>query len=91
MSKISQDLAEIKQAITNNKRVLNFEEACQYLGYSSSYLYKLTSAGIVPFSKPNGKKIFFDRELLDSWLLGNASPGKEKREVTVSNYITTHQ
>ena len=71
------------------KRVLTFSEACQYLGYKSGYLYKLTSAGIIPFSKPRGKNLFFDREKLDEFLLGNASQGKEKREIQADTYVST--
>lgn len=55
-----------------NKRVLSLEEACAYLGYKKSYVYKLISAGILPHSKPNGKKLYFDREKLESWMLSNA-------------------
>ena len=44
-------------------RVLTFEQGCNYLGYAKSYVYKLTSSGILPYSKPNGKSIFFDREI----------------------------
>jgi len=51
--------------------ILSFEQGCELLGYKKSYVYKLTSAGILPFSKPNNKKIFFDREKLEAWILGN--------------------
>lgn len=51
------------------KRVLTIDEACEYLGYKKSYLYKLTSAGIIPHSKPNGKSIFFSLEKLENWML----------------------
>jgi excisionase family DNA binding protein len=54
-----------------NKRVLSFEEGCQYLGYKNSYVYKLTSAGVLLYSKPNGKRIYFDRILLKEWMLSN--------------------
>ena len=33
-------------------------------------IYKLTGSGAIPFSKPNGKKIFFEKEKLDNWILG---------------------
>ena len=55
-----------------NKRVLSLEEGCQYLGYKKSYVYKLISAGKIPYSKPNGKKIYFDRGKLEDWMLSNA-------------------
>jgi excisionase family DNA binding protein len=53
------------------KRILNMDEACAVLGYKKSYLYKLTSCGVIPHSKPNGKKIFFDRETLEKWIMRN--------------------
>lgn len=71
------------------KKVLSFEEGCQYLGYSKSYVYKLTSQNILPFSKPNGKKIFFEREKLEAWMLGNASDGIAEREINAATYQTT--
>ena len=73
------------------KKVLTFEQGCEYLGYSKSYVYKLTSAGILPFSKPNGKSIFFDREKLEAWMLSNASPCSLEKEIAAATYITTRK
>lgn len=55
------------------KRVLNIDEACEFLGYKKKTIYSFTSLGIIPYSKPNGKKLYFDRELLEKWMLSNAS------------------
>ena len=74
-----------------NNRVLTFEQGCAYLGYAKSYVYKLTSAGILPYSKPNGKSIFFDREKLEAWMLSNANSSHEEKQVQASTYVTTHQ
>ena len=73
-----------------NNRVLTFEQGCSYLGYAKSYVYKLTSAGILPYSKPNGKSIFFDREKLEAWMLSNANIGSAEREINAATYVTTH-
>jgi len=40
-------------------KVLTFEQGCRYFGYSKSYVYKMTSAGILPFSKTKRKKYIF--------------------------------
>ena len=72
-----------------NNKVLSFEQGCEYLGYAKSYVYKLTSAGILPFSKPNGKKIFFDREKLEAWMLGNANKSHEEMQIDAATYQTT--
>lgn len=71
-------------------RVLTFEQGCEYLGYAKSYVYKLTSAGILPYSKPNGKSIFFDREKLEAWMLSNASSSTEEKRTEAETYINTH-
>jgi len=71
----------------DNKRVLNFDEACQYLGYKKSYVYKLTSAGVLPYSKPNGKRIYFDRILLEEWMLSNANPSLAEKMRTAKSYV----
>jgi excisionase family DNA binding protein len=71
-------------------RVLNFSQACKYTGFSESYMYKLTSAGKIPHSKPLGKTLFFDREKLDAWLLSNGTSSNEQKESAAATYITTH-
>jgi excisionase family DNA binding protein len=80
--KIEERLDRIERLIISNKKVLTFDEACDYTGLSRSYLYKLTSSGVIPHSKPNGKVIFFDKEKLNKWLLKNArkSAGEIKEE-----------
>jgi excisionase family DNA binding protein len=47
---------------------LTFKEACAYLGYAPSYLYKLTYRKIIPHYKPTGKMIFFSKNELDEWI-----------------------
>ena len=55
----------------NLKEMLNFSEGCKFLNLSASYLYKLTSRGDVPHYKPEGKKIYFNREELIEWMKRN--------------------
>ena len=73
----------------DNKRVLSFDEGCQYLGYKKSYVYKLTSAGILPYSKPNGKRIYFDKELLEEWMLSNANSSLAEKMRAANAYIVS--
>jgi len=75
----------------SQNRVLTFEQGCQYLGYAKSYVYKLTSAGILPYSKPNNKSIFFDREKLECWMLSNASKSLAEKQIEAATYVSTHQ
>ena len=70
---IEQQIAEIKEFIAKltlvNREVLNLSDAAIYAGISKSYLYKLTSARLIPFYRPATKLIFFKREEIDSWRL----------------------
>ena len=70
-----------------SKEVLNFNDACSYLELSSSHLYKLTSNGMVPFYKPNGKKIYFRRTELDSWLLRNRTDSQSEIDQRAADYL----
>jgi excisionase family DNA binding protein len=69
------------------KQVLNFAEAAKYLELSHSHLYKLTSSGTIPFYKPNGKKLYFNRAELDEWLLRNRNSTKAEIEQRAADYL----
>jgi excisionase family DNA binding protein len=84
-------LEAIEKALSENKTVFTPKEAAKYIGISQSTLYKMTSAGILPFSKPNGKLIYFSKAGLDRWLLSNGTKSGEQKESEASTYITTHQ
>jgi excisionase family DNA binding protein len=68
-------LTEIAQKLDEQnllqKTTLNFNEACKYLDVSPSHLYKLTSTKQVPHFCPQGKKLYFRRDELDTWLQRN--------------------
>jgi excisionase family DNA binding protein len=74
-----------------SKRVLSFDEGVQLLGIAKSTVYKMTSAGLIPFSKPNGKLIYFDREKLENWMLSNARTSHEEKQIEAATYVSTHK
>jgi excisionase family DNA binding protein len=53
-------------------RPLNFKEACAYLGFAPSYLYKLTYRKVIPHYKPTGKVLFFSKCELDEWIFAKS-------------------
>lgn len=69
------------------KEVLNFSEAAIYLEVSHSHLYKLTSTGSIPAYKPNGKKLYFNRHELDTWLLSNKQVSTSELEQQANEYL----
>ncbi|WP_345004353.1 helix-turn-helix domain-containing protein [Snuella lapsa] len=68
---ILERLDRLEKLLIGQKEVLTFDEASDYTGISRSYLYKLTSSGKIPHSKPNGKMLFFEKKRLVDWLLQN--------------------
>ncbi len=53
------------------KPILTAKEMATYMGIKLSTLYKMTHNNILPFSKPNGKMIFFDRVEVEDWMRSN--------------------
>lgn len=87
---ILKEVQELKKLIFEQnmlqKEVLNFNEAAIYLEVSHSHLYKLTSTGTIPAYKPNGKKLYFNREELNKWLLTNRQASISDIEEEVSQF-----
>ena len=61
--------AEIESTATIRK-IMSLTDFCEYTGLTRQTAYKLTSAQKVPHSK-RGKRLYFDREKVDAWLLEN--------------------
>lgn len=84
--KILEQLDWIEKMLGASKKVLSFDEACQYSEISRSYMYKLTARGEIPFSKPRGKLIYFEKEKLDQWLLSHPSKSRDEIKNEAVNY-----
>lgn len=82
--KLADKLDELKIL---QKTVLNFEEACSYLSISQSHLYRLTSQKLIPHFCPQGKKLYFKRDEIDTWLLRNRRYSADEIEKKAIDYI----
>ncbi len=91
LQEINSRLNNIEQALLSVKTVLTFDEVAAYTGLSKSYLYKLTSAGLIPHSKPNGKQLFFEKNAIDIWLLRNEVKTNDVLDKEASTYVVTKQ
>jgi len=83
---ILERLDRLERLLIAYKEVLTFEETCDYTGISRSYLYKLTAAGNIPHSKPNGKLIFFEKKKIVRWLLQNERSSTQEMEDQAAAY-----
>ncbi len=50
------------------EKPLTLDEAAVYLDVAKSTLYKLTSANKIPHYKPRGKRVYFTKGELNTWL-----------------------
>lgn len=70
LQQIQQDKGNAQPHPNNARKIMSLTEFCEYAGLSKQTVYKLTSAQKVPHSK-RGKRLYFDREKVDAWLLEN--------------------
>lgn len=59
----------IRNELKDKTRVITFNDVMAMTGFSKSYLYKLVAQHKIPYGKPSGRKLFFDRERVEEWLL----------------------
>lgn len=60
------------------KEILNLQEAAKFLGIAKSTFYKMTHQGTIPFNKPFGKLIFFEKATFLEWGRGAKSKLEEE-------------
>lgn len=73
------------------KNVLTIDDAAVLTGMSKSHIYKLTCSRQIPFYKPSGKVLFFDREELEGWLKQNRVTPEYEAEQQAIGYVMTHK
>ena len=88
---IEERIEELENLIYLSKNVLSFEEASRFLNLSKSYLYKLTSAGVIPHYKPQGKMIYFEKTALEEWLRQNPVKTQEQIALEAQKYLLAHK
>ena len=68
-------LEYLKKVETNSllaaKKVLNIDDVAALTGLSKSHLYKMTCRKEIPYYKPNGKLVYFDRAEVEAWMKQN--------------------
>lgn len=69
------------------KEMLTLEEASSFLGVKKSQLYKMTHTFAIPFFKPNGKMVYFDKSDLLEWLRSNRIMSKVQTQEAAREYL----
>jgi excisionase family DNA binding protein len=61
-------ISTLENMIYQTKEIFTLEEAALYIGVSRSQMYRLTHLHMIPFYKPSGKLVFFEKSELNKWL-----------------------
>ena len=76
--------------VATQPKPLTLKEAAEFLDFSRSYLYRLTSQGRVPHYKPEGKLVYCDSSELVDWLKRNRNRTQEETEEKAASYIVNN-
>ncbi len=66
--KLQHRLQIVENVLFAGKEVLTLEEAAIFLGMTKSAMYKMTHKQVIPFYRPNGKMVYFEKSELLAWL-----------------------
>lgn len=91
MENFQNEIKELKKLLLesnlNSKELFNVDDATLYLNISKSCLYKLTSRREIPFYTPGGKKIYFKKSEIDTWVFNSRVESVNDTENEVERYL----
>ena len=88
MEKFIEQLNRIERnTLLAAKNVLTFDDVALLTGLSKSHLYKLTSTHQIPYYKPSGKNIYFDRKEVEDWLRQNRANTEQEAQSGAAAFL----
>ena len=78
----------LENILKDAKQVLTLEEAALFMGISKSSLYKMTHKHELPFFRPNGKLIYFEKAELLKWMRQNRVMTEAETKEAATEHIT---
>ena len=73
------------------KNVLSFDDVKLLTNLSGSSLYKLTCGRLIPYYKPGGKMIYFDRIEVEDWMRKNRIATVDEIEQVATCSVATNK
>jgi excisionase family DNA binding protein len=90
-NQIIEMLARIERySLLAAKNVLTIDDVVLLTGLSKHHIYKLTCKNQIPFYKPNGKQVYFDRREVEDWMKQNRHDTQEEAEQKAAAYMVRH-
>jgi len=91
MEELRQELDQIKAyCLLAAKNMLSIDDVALLTGLSKSHLYKLTCAHQIPYYKPNGKQLYFDRHEVEEWMRQGKVNSTLESEQQAAAYLVAH-
>lgn len=79
MEEIQETLTEIRRfTLLQAKEMLTIEDVALLTGYKVSTIRKLAQSNRIPYSRPFGKEMFFDKNEINQTLRRNKVPSVEQ-------------
>ena len=69
------------------KKMLSIDDVSVLTGLSKSHLYKMTCSHQIPYYKPNGKLMYFDKAEIEEWMRQNRIETTDEAEQRALSYI----
>ena len=78
IEELQKRMEAVEDILDNAKEVLTVEEASRFMDIARSSLYKMTSDRSIPFYRPNGKMIYFEKADILTWIRQNRVTATKK-------------
>ena len=82
IEELQKRMEAVEDILYNAKEVLTVEEASRFMDIARSSLYKMTSDRSIPFYRPNGKMIYFEKADILAWIRQNRVVATKKDDET---------
>ena len=82
IEELQKRIEAVEDILDNAKEVLTVEEASRFMDIARSSLYKMTSDRSIPFYRPNGKMIYFEKADILAWIRQNRVVATKKDDGT---------
>jgi excisionase family DNA binding protein len=89
VAELQKRVDSLEDILDNGKEVLTVEEAAKFMGMARSSLYKMTCEQSIPFYRPNGKMIYFEKADILSWIRRNRVYTQEEIDAEARLHMQT--
>ena len=73
------------------KNVFTIDDMVTITGITKQSLYRMTCQNKIPYYRPMGGKIYFDRKEIEDWLKRNRVATTEEVNAEAATYCVTHK